>query len=66
MTRKEFEKRAGLNISISNDTEQENLERVKQDSRAIKYIENPSEEVKLEAVKQNPNAYKYFKNEWFK
>ena len=42
--------------------EEVQLEAVKQNGYAIKYIENPTEEVQLAAVKQNGNAIRFIEN----
>ena len=46
----------------SMNTEQENLERIKQDVLNILYIENPSEAVQLAAVKQNGWIIQFIEN----
>ena len=44
------------------ETEEEQLEAVKQNEYYIKYITNPSEEVQLEAVKQDGWVIRYITN----
>ena len=42
--------------------EENQLEAVKYNGDAIRYIHNPSEQVQIEAVKQNGNAIQYIAN----
>ena len=50
------------NFDLSSQPEEVQLEAVKYDGNAIKYIENPSEAVQLEAIKENGYAIKYIEN----
>jgi hypothetical protein len=44
------------------NSEEVQLEAVKEDGLAIKCMNNPSEQLQLEAVKQNASAIQYIKN----
>ncbi len=54
-----------INLKDWNEWENENfcLEAVKQNGKALYYVENQTEEICLEAVKQNGNALQFVKNQ---
>ena len=67
MTKKRFAEITGVEVvtqEIIGD-EAVQLEAVKNDGDAIRYIASPSEAVQLAAVKQNGLAIRYFKDSWF-
>ena len=46
---------------MSYETAEEQLEAVRKDEYAIRFIKNPSEQVQLEVAKQNPKNFEYIK-----